>query len=162
MKSRMMLKAVRWGLIGALFVGQADASYIGNIGTPLSISQILCNTTTGLTSGSFTAIGTLALTAGTWNLYGAGGVDLNTGATTQCTTVGISSSNSGFVPNAQAPGSANNCFGFGNSGNTILSGVVVLPNVTVTATTNYYLLLQSTFTGSTAGYCGSFWATPVP
>jgi hypothetical protein len=139
--------------------GGGTAPAAGNIGQVLT-STVACSATTGLTSGTMSTITTVSLTAGTWTLSGLWAFNLPAGTTAQYVYGGIASSSYG----TGTPGTTQFAggYGYGQSGPiSFESPMIYYPAVTVASTTTYYLNINASFSGGTAGPCGSLQAVRI-
>jgi hypothetical protein len=138
--------------------GGGTAAATGNIGQVLS-STVTCSATTGLTSGAVGNITSLSLTPGIWTLSGVVATQNGTGTTTSFAFGGISTSTSGAgTPQTTQ---ATPTFGIGFGAGNVIAPMVYWPAVSVTTTTTYYINVDSTFSGGTAGPCGSLQAVRI-
>jgi hypothetical protein len=136
--------------------GTGTAPATGNIGEVLS-SVVVCSATTGLTSGTIATIASISLTPGNWILYGTWAVDAASATTLEYILAALSTSSGGYGPGAGYP----SYYGFysgATGGGAVAGAPLVFPGITVSSTTTYYLNINASFSGGTAGPCGSIFA----
>ena len=149
--------AVLVGVSQAPGTATNDNASTGNLGEFVT-SSVTCTTATGLTSGTSANVTSISLTAGDWDVWGVGGIDPAGSTTTTKSQVGINTT-SATLPAA------------GASGYVVWSGSVAGTNlnlltpgpvrVSLASAGSVYLVVQGTFTASTAGPCGAISARRV-
>lgn len=122
------------GIIGTTAADSATAGDVGEVIT----AQILYAARTSITTATPTNLFTISLTAGDWDLWGNAGVN---------STVAITNVYAGFSStSATLPD-----FTFTNlnpATSSVYNDVVPMIRVNVSTTTSYYLVINSTFTGT--------------
>ena len=147
----MMRVGVLTGVSQAPGSATNDNASAGNLGEYVT-SQVTCATATGLSNGVSSNVTTISLTAGDWDVWGAVGVD-PAGTTVLTSIQGGIGGTSGAMPSAGFPAYA--AWAGSVTGATHLNVITIGPRrESFSGTNTVYLVVNATFTTSTAGGCG--------